>query len=498
MAVITVHSGGAVRRLVSLPGETLHAALARCGVWHSAPCGGKGSCRRCKVTVRGAFVPPTRAEAESLRDDELLAGVRLCCMAVPTGDCAVWLPDDAYDVRKPSFSLSAEESGRDGYACGIDVGTTTLAVSLYARATGKRVGETAQHNRQSVFGDDVISRIHAATEQGAAPLMQKSVAEQLSGMIGTVCEQADVTPSQVKSCTVAANTTMLHLLTGLDPAGIAAAPFTPQSLFGTMYRGEQLGLPLSCDVFLAPCVSAFVGGDITAGMLACSFDATDRTLLLIDVGTNGEMALVKDGEILCVSTAAGPAFEGAHITCGSGGVSGAVCHVDERGVQTIGGAPPSGICGSGILDAVALMLRTDALDESGYLEEDYPLTPDGSVFLTPKDIREIQLAKSAVCSGVIRLMELAEVTADGIDEVFFAGGFGNQLDPASAAAIGLIPPSLAGKCKAVGNAAGKGAMMAALSGEALDRLAAMPLRCRYYELSGDARFNQLFTEQLHF
>ncbi|MBR3844327.1 MAG: DUF4445 domain-containing protein [Clostridia bacterium] len=319
-------------------------------------------------------------------------------------------------------------------------------------------------------------------------------------MIHTLCEQAGISPNDIAFCTIAANTTMLHLLTALDPTGIAKAPFTPLSLFGTMYRGEQLQLPLACDVYCIPCISAYVGGDITAGIAACNMDIQNKTVLLIDVGTNGEMALKKrdNDTIYTLATAAGPAFEGAHITHGVGGIPGAICNVTNGKIVTINNLPPVGICGSGLLDAVAMMLKNELVDETGYLEDDYLLTPDKTIVITPKDIREIQLAKSAICSGVIRLMELAGVKPEDIDEVLFAGGLGNHINPESAAAIGLIPSSLSGKCKGVGNTAGLGAVKAALDEDFLERLEHLPEQVSYFELSGDARFNELFMENMLF
>ncbi len=497
MANIRIHTAGGVQTLVSSPGETLHRVLARYGVFHMAPCGGEGRCHRCKVCTAGALAPPDKREAELLSDAELLAGVRMCCMARPQGDCDVFLADQTVK-QSDDTAVRVKTDARQGAGCGIDIGTTTLAIYLYDRATGRKLAAVSALNRQAVYGADVISRIHAANTMGALPDLQKTVLDQLNELIALACRQAGLPAGAVAACTVAGNTTMLHFLAGLDPAGIAVAPFTPQSLFGTEYRGDQLGLVLSCPVFLAPCISAYVGGDITAGMAACNMDTDERVRLLIDVGTNGEMALAAGGRIYCLSTAAGPAFEGAHIQCGMGGVPGAVCRVTAEGVQTVGDAPPAGICGSGLLDAVALMLAQGAVDETGYLEENFPLTPDGGVYITPGDIRQIQLAKSAIRSGVERLMELARVTPDEVDEVLFAGGFGTRIRPESAAAVGLIPPALAPKCRGVGNTAGQGAVQAALDENFRDRLLALPAMCRYFELSGDERFNQLFMDNMLF
>lgn len=497
MAKLTVHNGKTEYSFYTLPGETIHGALMRKGVPLHAPCGGHHLCKKCKVQVEGACSLPAPGETEFLTDEELLSGIRMACMAVPLEDCRVTLfPQEIQSAE--TLSPVVTTTKKDGLVCGIDIGTTTVVVYLYRGTDGVCLGTLAKHNKQSAFGDDVISRIQAVQTLNTLPLLQKAIVGQLCEMITELCQKAKCSTKDIRFCTIAANTTMLHLLTGLDPTAMAVAPFTPTSLFGTMYRGEQLELPLSCDVYCIPCISAYVGGDITAGIVACDMDIRNKTTLLIDVGTNGEMALKKkdDDTIYTLATAAGPAFEGAHISHGVGGVPGAICSIQSEKIQTIDNAPPVGICGSGLLDGVAMMLSKDILEESGYLEEDFYLTD--TITITPKDIREIQLAKAAVCAGIIRLMELANVTPEMIDEVYFAGGFGNHLNPASAAAIGLIPPSLSAKCKAVGNTAGLGAVKAALDDSFLERLEQLPEQVSYFELSGDTRFNDLFMENMTF
>ncbi len=497
MATLRVHIEGQCQLLQTHGQETLHQALSRYGIFHAAPCGGQGLCKHCQVVVRGTLTPPTKQEAEFLSDQELLKGVRYCCMAIPLGDCDVFL-DAVSPCQDTLVATPKIHKPQRGYALGIDIGTTTLAMYLYARESGKQIGSESALNRQSMFGDDVISRISSVTTLNALPRLQQSVQEQLSQMILSLCKHANITCKEITSCAVSANTTMLHFLTGLNPQGIAVAPFTPQSLFGTMYRGEQLGLPLSCEVYLVPCISAYVGGDITAGIAACQMDQNTATTLLIDVGTNGEMALCHASNLFCLATAAGPAFEGAHISHGVGGVPGAICQINANGLQTIGNAPPIGICGSGLIDAVALLLDREILDETGYLEEPFCLCENTDLALTPKDIREVQLAKSAIASGIFRLCELAGIETKEIDKVYFAGGFGSHLSPESAAAIGMIPQALITKCQCMGNTAGLGAVQAALSEDFIVRLETIAQHAQYFELSGDARFNELFMENMLF
>ncbi len=499
MAKVTVHSNQTQYTLHTLPGETFYSAFLRKGIGLHAPCGGNRLCKKCKITVLGNCSLPTAGETEFLTDEELLAGVRFSCMAVPLEECHVYLTNQEV-LNKESTPTFAPISPKPGFLCGIDIGTTTVVVYLYRRSDGVCLQTLSMENKQTSFGADVISRIHAVQTLKALPLLQNTIANQLTQMIDTVCQKAKVQKEQITFCTIAANTTMLHLLAGLDPSAMAVSPFTPTSLFGTMYRGEQLGLPLSCDVYCLPCISAYVGGDITAGIAACDMDVGNKTALLIDVGTNGEMAIKKADcdTIYTLATAAGPAFEGAHISHGVGGIPGAICRVEKDEIQTIGNAPPTGICGSGLMDVIALMLQEGVLEETGYLEEEYVLPHAPNITITPKDVREVQLAKSAICSGVIRLMELANVTAKEIDVVYFAGGLGNHLNPQNAAAIGLIPATLAEKCQGVGNTAGLGAVRAGLDDAFLERLEQLPNTVTYFELSGDSRFNELFMENMMF
>jgi uncharacterized 2Fe-2S/4Fe-4S cluster protein (DUF4445 family) len=244
-----------------------------------------------------------------------------------------------------------------------------------------------------------------------------------------------------------------------------------------------------------------VGGDITAAALACSLTAQKRPALLLDIGTNGEIALYGPQTGLeCCATAAGPAFEGAMITRGMTALPGAIDRVWLEGRQprftTIGGMAPAGFCGSGLVDALAVLLKLGLADETGYMDEEYFFAE--GIAITPQDIRQLQLAKAAVCGGVQTILARAGLTPDGVGALFLAGGFGNYLRPESAVAIGLFPPELLGKVKAVGNAAGAGAVAALLSKSARRQLEKLQKQARYHELSGDALFMEKYMECMMF
>ena len=322
---------------------------------------------------------------------------------------------------------------------------------------------------------------------------------------------------------IAANTTMLHLLTGLSPDGIGQAPFTTESLFGDCWEAAALGLPFEGQVYLLPAVSGYVGGDITADLLAVGMHKEEKPVLLIDVGTNGEMALGCTGHFTCCSTAAGPAFEGAQIHCGMTAAPGAISSVEYRDGQVvcsvIGGGEAVGLCGSGLIDAMAVMLTVGAVDETGRMydidedEDEIPETALPYLFLlggspafrlseqvcvTQADVRKLQLGKGAIAAGVKILMDSYGAKFEDIGSLLLAGGFGSFIRPESAARIGLIPAELLSVTRAVGNTAARGAQMALVSQAARETLSQLQRDMKYYELSGLPAFNDAYMEAMMF
>jgi uncharacterized 2Fe-2S/4Fe-4S cluster protein (DUF4445 family) len=312
---------------------------------------------------------------------------------------------------------------------------------------------------------------------------------------------------------------MLHFLTGLDPRGIGAAPFTPQSLFGGVRPAAPLfsGLPADAELYLPPCVSAYVGADVVCGALACGLYEARRPALLADVGTNGEMALSVDGALLCCATAAGPAFEGVGVSMGMPALPGAIVRMAwQDGAArcvTVGGMPPVGLCGSGLLSAVDLLIRQGALDGSGRLLPDgHPMAAcirphdgqpalwlaGGRVALTQGDIRALQLCKAAVAAGIDTLLHEAGLSPEQLGAFWLAGGFGNGLDPVEAAGVGLIPPALLGCTRPVGNAALRGAALTLFSAERRRRAAQAQKAAREVSLSASPYFMERYVENMAF
>lgn len=413
---------------------------------------------------------------------------------------------------------------RDAAAIGmaVDIGTTTVVAYYHDLRTGEKLAVKSGMNRQEECGADVISRIGWTMEHpDGLQHLQELITNQLNQMTREVCSQLGISPDQLVWAAVAGNTVMQHLAAGISPKEISNAPFTPATGFGTCYQLAELGL-LGCgSVYLPPCAAGYVGGDITAAVLASGMAEREELQLLIDIGTNGEMVLGGRAEMRCCATAAGPAFEGAHIACGCGGVTGAVDTVTatESGFSytTIGGAAPTGICGSGLIDALAALLKTGLCDETGRLcdadevEEPYAAyleeTDDGNrfvldgekgLYLTQKDIRELQLAKAAIAAGITTLLHHMGKELEEIETVYIAGGFGAHINKESAATIGLLPAKLTDRTHMIGNAAGAGAEAALLDRTASKRLDQIKRTARYLELSGDPFFMDDYVNQMLF
>lgn len=474
-------------REISFSGTpTLSGLFQRHRVTAAHPCGGRGSCGKCAVRAAGALTAPTAAEEK--------AGTRLSCQITLLGDAEVWLRETD-GVVETAGSIPILGTPMEGlFGAAVDIGTTTLALKLYDLKTGTLLAQQGSLNPQCSIAADVMGRIGAAMD-GQLPLLRDMVKERIRTMLDSACALAEISPDQVGSLVVTGNTTMLYLLTGLDPACLSHAPFHADCLFDR--RETLLGIP----VYYPPCINTFVGADITCAVLNSGMHLRQETALLCDIGTNGELALWKDGKLYVTSTAAGPAFEGAGISCGCGSIPGAIDRVWlEEGrlrVHTIGDQPAVGLCGSGLLDAIAVFLETGDIDETGAAEDDtLPLTKN--IALLPRDIRAVQLAKGAIAAGIRTLLELAEVSEEDIGCLYIAGGFGSHLNVASAAAVGLIPRGLEHRVKILGNGALSGAAQLLLCREAVECTRELARQAIPVTLSGNSRFNQHFMEAMLF
>lgn len=492
---------GTVRELFVAPGTPLMDLIEPGYV--DMPCGGAGRCGKCRISVSGAFSAPDEDE-KCLLGGELSNGVRLACKVRIMGDADVILTGDRAvqeiqsDGLMPDFPLDPLFSR---YGVAVDIGTTTLSARLYDRS-GRLLASASDANPQRIYGADVISRIEKSLA-GERDALAACVRECINGLILSMAAEAGIASEEIDMVVLTGNTTMLYLLTARDPDCLARAPFIADELFGRDVLPEELFLRSvpNAGLYLPRCMSAFVGADITTALLASRICEHPGKALLVDIGTNGEMALWDGEKLRCCSTAAGPVFEGAEISQGMQGRSGAIdqvsivngsifCHV-------IGGGQAHGICGSGVIDAAAAMLDLEIVDETGFMEEEtFPLTPEVSI--TAKDIRMVQLAKGAICAGLLTLLDTRSMLPKDLDRLAIAGGFGSYLNLRSASRIGLFPAELERKAIVLGNAALSGASMILLNRGFLERSHEMASRSETVELSISPVFTEHYMECLEF
>ncbi len=506
MEQITIYNGQRVKTLSYQEPVLLADLLTAQQLLLAMPCAGHHTCGKCKVQAYGALSPLSADEKRLLTIEEQLSNLRLACCTTILGGCTIRLeqPKTA-PVQTGGFSINSGAGrslfGTDGYVLAADIGTTTVAAYLLNLRGGEPVTASGL-NAQAPYGADVISRIERCTQFGVKPL-QQAILTQLDRLFQQLLIQEHLSPLAINGVVLAGNTVMLHLLDGLDPSGLAMAPYTPQSLFGVLCsaRGLLQSLAPATEIYLAPCISAFVGGDITCALVACGLQPGD---LLLDVGTNGEMALMTEEELLCCATAAGPAFEGANLQFGMVAADGAierVCIQNQQPVcRVIGGKNAVGICGTGSIRAVAALLKAGLVDETGLLAEPYadgfPLS--GQVLLTQADIRQLQLAKAAIAAGIDTLLHAGKLDLTQLRTVYLAGGFGSYIEPADACRIGLFPAELVDKIRPVGNAAGAGACLCARAEAAIEQAQQLAQRAVSLDLANSAYFNEQYIERMLF
>ena len=474
-------------------GETILLACARGGVIISAPCGGRGRCGKCRVRLLEGQVSGDTPDAE---------GMVRACAAVPLSEITIDCP--AYGELSADGKLSAAVTGNRPARAGIalDIGTTTVCARLVDLDTSTALDNISELNDQRPFGADVMSRISAA-KYGKTEELFNLINRQTERIIKTFKERWDI--QKIEKLAVSANTTMLHLFLNVNPSGIGELPFTPAFLEERKLKGEALSLSVE-DVIVLPSISAFIGADISAGLTALDIVNAPEPSFFIDVGTNGEMALCNRGVIYCCSTAAGPAFEGAEISCGIGGIKGAISGVKltegktpKLLVTTIGNVPPVGICGSGLVDAVALMFKQEIIDETGFmlfLAKEFNLAPGVSV--TGKDVRQFQLAKSAILSGIKILCKNAGLQPKDIKSVFVAGGFGFYINKQNAVDSGIFPREFLEPLSVCGNLSLQGAMECLIAKDFLDRCKKIISKCSVIDLAADPAFTDEFAENMMF
>jgi len=518
---VTIKGTADERVVYGESGKNLLQILLNNQIYINAVCGGNGKCRKCRIRVLEGKINISEEDRKSFSEEELSMGMRLACCARPSENCTIEIcQEDESDFHVVGIkSGEVNENGRmtgDLHQCGIaiDIGTTTLALSLLDLERGRVLDTYTTMNHQRKFGADVITRMQAACS-GQETMLQESIRKDLKTGISDLLKKNKLTSEKLKKIAVAGNTTMLHLLMGYSCEGLGIYPFTPVTLklekrkFSEVFGTTEI--PDETEVFLLPGNSTYVGADIMSGLYSCGFHKNEKICVLIDLGTNGEMAVGNKDKIMVTSTAAGPAFEGGNIEWGVGSIAGAVCGVqienNQALITTIEDKPPAGICGTGVIETMAELVRNNLVDETGVLEEEYfengfPIAQNAegkTIVFTQKDVREIQLAKSAVRAGLETLLLRYGVTKEQIDQVYLAGGFGYYLKIDKAVQIGMLPAELEQKTIAVGNTSLSGAVQFLLhEEEAKSILTELAEKGEEIQLSSDRNFNDLYMDNMMF
>ena len=458
------------REIEAKKGELLSSVFIREGFKHEHLCGGKGICRKCLVLVNGKeelsckYVIENDIEVEFLQSGEILSETGV------NGTCNL--------TQNMCFCL--------------DIGTTTLALALVSLDVKKPIKVITRTNPQRVFGADVISRIEYCSKNSVLPL-NSILIEEINLMI------KEFNLLEQKLLYVSGNTTMLHLFFKEDCSGLGTAPYKPIFLESRECNADELGICGVKNVYSLPSVSAFVGADIVAGLQVVPPPQKNKYNLLIDLGTNAEIVLFSQNSAVCTSAAAGPCFEGANISCGMSAINGAVYafsmdNKNKKHIKTVGDVAAKGICGTGLIDIIAELLQNGIIDKTGFMESEKFHLSYG-VYITKEDIRQFQLAKSAVYSALLCLMKYKKIDFCDIDKMYISGGFSSEINTLNAAKTGLLPKELLDRSVAVNNSSLQGLIKFACENNDLTRLVSST---EYIDLSADKHFADLFIENMSF
>ncbi len=454
-------------RIIEVPDEViLSDILIKSGENLPHLCGGKGTCKKCLVLVNGKE--------------------ELSCQYKIKSDIDVVLPENN-DIFSDTGASENGEITQNCCFC-LDIGTTTLALALVSLDENKIIKVKTATNPQRAFGGDVLTRIEYCNKNGVTDL-QTYLVDKINRMI----DEFDINP--VNKMYVSGNTTMLHIFFGIDPSSIGVAPYTPVFLESKEMNGDETGLRNIEKVVSLPCISAFVGADLVAGINYAETPKNNKYNLLVDLGTNAEIVLYNKNELYCTSAAAGPCFEGANITCGMSATDGAIYSYSLNGTfKTIGNISPKGICGTGLIDIISILLEKGIIDETGYIENEEFFITD-TVKLTQKDIRQFQLAKSAVYSGISAILKEKTISFSDVENLFISGGFSAKINIENAVITGLLPNELKDKIVVLNNSSLLGTVKYACE---QNDLSVYIKNAEYIDLSTNAVFSDLFINNMEF
>lgn len=504
--------------------HSLLDGLLQNGYFVDNPCNGKGTCGKCQVKiVAGDAGEISASERKHLTEQQINSGIRLACYITDWTELEVEMIQEERKAKvlTAGYMPDFERDFKEGYGISIDIGTTTVAISLVDLKNGQIIEEESMVNMQKNYGLDVLTRITYSNDHpDGLHKLQEAIVGSINTMIGQVCKRAGIETSAIKDIVVGANTTMAHLFLGVDPGSLGRFPYTPEFTDLQEVDAKSIGLDApEATVYTLPHVSAFVGGDVVAGVYVAEMDKSKENQLFIDIGTNGEIVLAKEGKLYSCSCAAGPALEGMNISCGMRAQAGAIedVKISEEGVELkiIDDEAPLGICGSGILAVVKELLKNgmvtsrgafikkDDIDEDDYRynligvegrKRHFVMDEEHSLFITQNDVRQVQLAKGAILSGFVALLREAGIDMDELSVVYVAGQFGAHLPEESLVGTGILPPGVEGKVEYLGNSSKTGAYMALMSDKVKEEMRTLAKDINYIELAMTDSYERIFVD----
>ena len=491
-----------------------------------AACNGLGVCGKCKIKLESTDV--SISERKLLGEENIKFGYRLACMhSIEEADKEFILKSFESEKKPDSIVLTESFTPKiihtniqEKYGIAIDIGTTTVAMELIDLKNAKIISKVADVNSQVKFGFDVMSRIAFTLENPRGLLaLQKSIVDTLNTLINKLLDESNIKKEDIAELAVSANTTMCHILLGESVESLGKFPFLPGFTEVKRVCAKDIGIDIYATLITLPHISGFLGSDIVSGVYASGIcDDKDKNILFIDIGTNGEMLLKTDNNILATSCAIGPALEGMNISCGIRAGIGAIddFHIDEADISytTIGNTEPIGICGSGVLSMVRELLKSGFINKMGaidkkcldsnhsFIKADDSGKPfikiNDNLYFTAKDIRQVQLAKGAILSGIRALIKKAGIETCDITRVCIAGQFGKYISMDSFFGVGLLPKEFEGKVEYLGNTSLTGAYMALLDKNAIEYMTEISVETEFFELSKLEEYEKIFAKALRF
>ncbi|HOV68819.1 MAG TPA: ASKHA domain-containing protein [Clostridia bacterium] len=515
---------------------TIAQAARLAGVVTDTPCGGMGICGKCKVritrpdgkerivlacqtTVKDDIIVYTQGNNDDNKLNVLTDGLKHNTKPDSRITKRYDESEDKTYVYADGIELCAEahDTSRMIYGIAIDIGTTTLVVSLVDLITGAMLDTASALNPQARYAQDIISRISYASDAQGLETLHTAVINKINDLTSQIAARNQIDPSNIYETVFCGNTTVLHIAAKVNPKTLGFYPFEPALATPAYLPARAINLKISpiASVYLPPCISSYIGADITAGILSAQLHKSEGRILFVDIGTNGEMVFSDHGRMLAASTAAGPAFEGMTIEFGMRAEPGAIDYfkIDDAGNQTIrviGNQKAIGICGSGLIDIAGELVRHKIVDANGKFDSAkagdrliapngkpaYRLTPD--IYLTQKDIRQVQLAKAAIRAGIELLLHSAKLSAESIDAVLIAGAFGYHLREESLINIGLLPGTVRGKVRFIGNTSISGGRAFLINKACRAEMEQQVKDVTVLELSARPDFQDVFVDQLAF